>query len=465
MRTRPNILFIFSDQHRAMDLGCYGNAAVRSPNLDRFASEAAVIDACIATCPVCVPMRGSILTGLHAWNHGALTNDLPIRGGCQGIGDVLRRNGYHTGYIGKWHLGGVPRDRSIPPEERLGFQEWKVANCTHDYSHSYYYDEGDERHDYGEFEPIGQTKLALDFIRRASRRSEDPWALFLSWGPPHAPYNDVPDEYRSLFRSELLSLRPNVGETNWDGTDQAAVREWLAGYYAHIALLDDEFARLISALDELGVSDETIVVYTSDHGDMLGSHGMTKKQLPFEEAIRVPFAVRWPGRVEPGRRGGVFGLIDVAPSLLALCGASFDGPVDGIDRSVYLRGGGEAPQSALIYNLVPCHQAADRGDAGGWVGLRTERHTYARWDAGDCFCAFDNFYDPHQQWNLCESSDLAISELVSRLDELTNRELHRIGYRVRRWQRMLIEDGYVDEWNRSQAYFNRPALIDERSPP
>jgi arylsulfatase A-like enzyme len=158
-------------------------------------------------------MRGSLLTGLYAWNHRAITNDLPIKSDCESIAHVLSNKNYHTGYIGKWHLGGVPRQKPILKENRLGFDEWKVANCNHNYEagKAWYYDEENELHITKNFESIEQTDMAVDFIKRRSLESK-PWFLTLSWGPPHAPYNAVPQEYFDMYNVDEISLPENTAE-------------------------------------------------------------------------------------------------------------------------------------------------------------------------------------------------------------------------------------------------------------
>ena len=139
---KKNLLFIFSDQHRAMDLGCYGNSQVKTPELDGLSRLGTTFLNCVSNTPLCVPARGSILTGLMPIKHRAATNDLPISENVISIAHVLKEAGYHTGYIGKWHLAGVPRDKYISKGKgRLGFEEWKVCNCNHEYLDAYYYDE------------------------------------------------------------------------------------------------------------------------------------------------------------------------------------------------------------------------------------------------------------------------------------------------------------------------------------
>lgn len=361
----------------------------------RHAAEGRRYTTCVSNSPVCVPARGTILSGLHAWQHRAITNDLPVDHSVRSIAHALRDGGYSTGYVGKWHLGGVPRDRAIPEGERLGFEEWKAAECTHDYDNSWYHDEQEVRHEIEGYESETHTDLALDFIERhqATRnKTGRPWALVLSWGPPHDPYHKVHKRFRDLYAGKALELRENVPEEvaripAGSGTiDHLEIRRRLADYYAQISYLDEQFGRLLACLEELDAGRDTIVVYTSDHGDMLGSQGK------------------------------------------------------------------------LIYNMVPCHQAIDRGEKRGWYGIRTERYTYALWDDGEPFCFFDNAEDPMQLRNLFEHPTDQTKPEATGLRARLHDMLAGADWSVRPWDNMIANEGYRVVWNGSQRYFGRPEL-------
>ncbi len=454
---RPNVLFVFSDQHRWCDLGCYGNPDVRSPHLDAFAATAVRCNGCVANSPLCVPSRGSLLTGVFPLRHGAVSNDLPIRHDVTSIADALAAAGYHTGYIGKWHLAGVPRDQAIPQGRgRLGFDEWKVCNCSHDYLNAYYHDATDRRIRIDGYEPVVQTDLAVDFIRRNRDR---PWGLVLSWGPPHDPYFAVPPQYLSLYADRDLRLRPNVPESVRATRTRTMTREEIVrcyrGYYSHITALDEQFGRLLAALDATGQRDDTIVVYTSDHGDMLGSQGLTNKQLPYEESIRVPLLVSWPGRTIRGESDAWMGLVDLPTSLLGLAGVGAPAGTDGLDlHRVFVTPGAEGRDACYIFDLIPCHQAAARGGTE-WRGLRTRRHTFARSAADDGFVLFDNIDDPYQVRNLIGDPGMAPlhRQLAERLEAMI-----RGHDALLPWDELIRRYGLKDEWNRSQAYFRLPLL-------
>jgi len=451
-----NILFIFSDQHRWCDLGCYGNPEVISPNLDRFAEEGLRFTHCISNSPVCVPARGSLLTGHYPLKHGAITNDLPVRTDVESVADMLKKNGYHTGYLGKWHLGGVPRDRFIPKEERLSFDEWKVNNCDHNYLNSFYYDEENRSHEIDGYDAAEYTSLACDFIRRNQNRQ---WGLWLSWGPPHDPYFDVPQCYLDLYKDKAITLRDNVPEQIVNRLDQPCwmreeTRQKLKGYYAHITALDEQFGRLLVALDETGQLDNTLIVYTSDHGDQLGSQGWTNKQFPYEESIRVPLIARLPGTIRQGVCDELIGLTDLPVSLMGLLGCPFSAPVGNDLQVLFQEEAAQGQDACYIFDLVPCHQSMDRG-TDAWRGVRTKTHTYACHADGTPWVLFDNAADPFQQNNLIR--DKASLSLQEKLHQQTEKYSERYDAMLP-WEPLLSRFGLVEAWNRSQRCFKRPEM-------
>lgn len=450
---KPNILFVFSDQHRFCDAGCYGNPHVHTPHMDALARRGALMERMYSNCPVCVPARGTLLTGRYPLRHGAVTNDLAVNPDTPGIADFLREAGYSTGYIGKWHLGGIPRDRRISEGERLGFQYWRGCNCNHDYYHAWYDDNEGIRHPIEGYEPVAQTDMALDFIRR---QSETPWALFLSFGPPHEPYAPAPEPHWSAY-SGKPEFRRNMRlpamlspERLIDGETMAT---WYRGYYAHISALDAQLGRLTAALEETGQRDNTLVVYTSDHGDMLGSHGLTNKQWPYEESAHIPFLIAGPG-IQPGRRRQLFSLVDVVPTLLGALGLGAPG-TDGRDLSEILRSP-DAPGQADVYlfDYIPCHQAYDRGSRE-WRAVRDNRFLYAVSMAEEPDLLFDLDSDPFQLENLADRPAYAgeRARLRRTLERLADKNDALLP-----WDAFIRRFGLLERWNESQSYFHYPLL-------
>jgi len=440
-RIKPNLIFVFADQWRADATGYSGNTQVVTPNLDRLAGKSVNFVKTIANCPVSSPYRATLLTGQYPLNHGIFFNDKPLADSVISIAEVYRDHGYNTAYIGKWHLNGHPRgeDRNrhrmlpVPAERRQGFEYWKVLECTHDYNNSIYYDENDVKHTWQGYDAEIQTDSAIAYIKRTK---DKPFILFLSWGPPHDPYQTAPEKFRNLFSDwKSIKLRPNVP----DSLAEKAGRQ-IAGYYAHIAALDECLGKLLSAINEEGIERNTIFVFTSDHGDMLQSHSQSNKQKPWDESIRVPFLLRFPGKIKKGKEVRVpFGTVDIMPTLLGLSGLPVPVTVEGTDYSPYLLGK-EKPRTTavLIMCPVPFHQWSFENGGREYRGVRTERYTYAR-DLKGPWLLFDNDQDPYQLNNQINQPEYF--EIQKELEEELNRLLKKTGDEFRE------ADYYMKKWN------------------
>ena len=205
---RPNVIVVVADQWRAQALGCAGDINARTPNLDRLAAEGLRLTTAVSTCPVCSPFRGSLMTGQYPLTNGVFLNDVPLRPKGPALAEAFQKAGYQTACIGKWHLEGDGRSAFIPPQRRLGFEFWRACECTHDYNHSLYYGDKDEKLYWRGYDAEDQTQAAIQYIRQYHQRG--PFLLFLSWGPPHNPYGTAPEAFRRQFTPEALTLRPNV---------------------------------------------------------------------------------------------------------------------------------------------------------------------------------------------------------------------------------------------------------------
>lgn len=416
---KPNLVFIFADQMRGMDMGCAGNPDVKTPAMDRLASQGMRLTNTVATSPVCGPNRSILLTGLYATKTRVVANDLALSTEFPTLGNIAKANGYRTGYVGKWHLDGTPRTKFTPPgPRRFGFDYWAAYNCTHEYFYPKYYRDEPKVIEMEGYEPVVQTDLALAFLDQQSNQA--PFCLALSWGPPHDPYTMVPDSYRELYDPTQLTLRPNAQP---DAVNRLApkmgCRKITACYYAAITALDDQLARIMTKLDERGLAENTIVIFTSDHGDMLWSHGWMKKQCPFEESINVPMIIRWPGQIKAGTvSDALLGTVDVLPTLLGLMKVKTDTHFDGRDISAQLLGGkGDDQAAALIANYSEMEEARAQGMCE-WRGVRTLRHTYVEKTKGEPWLLFDNLNDPYQLKNLIGTDSALESKLRQKLQEL-----------------------------------------------
>jgi arylsulfatase A-like enzyme len=475
----PNVVYVFGDQWRAQATGYAGNPTVQTPNLDRLADRCVNFTHAVAGFPVCSPYRASLLTGQYPLTHGVFVNDVPLKPDGPTIAEVLRDSGYDTACIGKWHVDGPARSGYIPPERHLGFDYWKVLDCTHDYNHSAYYaGESDVKLYWEGYDAIAQTRDAQRYI--CEHAGDKPFLLMLSWGPPHAPYGTAPAEYRALYDPQQIVLRPNVpaGEVARAREEQArrllqraendprfkaalgrmqqtTLEEDLVGYYAHCTALDACVGDLLATLQECGIREDTIFCFTSDHGDMLGSQGAFKKQQPWEESIRVPFLLSYPGLLgESGREvTAPIDAPDVMPTLLGLCGLEVPETVEGLDFSSYLQGGDDPSDGAA---LIMCPHPFGQWSAvahGGreYRGLRTQRYTYTRTLEGP-WMLYDNPEDPYQLENLVENPEHA--QTVRELDAWLQRRLDALGDEflpsaeyIRRWGYTVRENGAVP-WTR-----------------
>ena len=395
--TRPNVLFVIADQWRAHAFGFAGDPNVKTPHIDRFERQSVNFSQAVAGTPVCSPTRASLLTGQRPLTHGVFLNDVPLSTNATTLPGVLKAAGYDTGCIGKWHVDGHgSRSSFIPRERRHGFDYWKVLECTHAYNDSAYYADGPEKLKWEGYDAIAQTRDAQNYMRSRAQ-SKRPFFLWLAWGPPHNPYETAPAKYRAMYSSETIRPHANVPEPV-----QPQARKELAGYYAHCTALDDCFADLLKTLSETGLETNTIVVLTSDHGDMLWSQSQQRKQRPWEESARVPLMFRLPSQmgIAPGRLAATINTEDVMPTLLSLCGLAIPKTGEGLDFSGAMRGGADpSGGSTIIRCVVPFGEYARQRGGREYRAVRTAEHTYVR-DLKGPWLLYDNRSDPYQLTNL-----------------------------------------------------------------
>ena len=398
--TRPNILFLFPDQMRGMAMGCMGDPDVKTPNLDRLASEGVLLRNTFANSPVCCPARATILTGKYTHANGMVANDLRLRESETTIAEILAQAGYRTGFIGKWHLDGGPRlPGFIPPgPRRQGFEFWAANEVSHRHFDSQYFRDTSQPIPIKTFEAEVWADLGIEFLR-GSRNDQRPFFLTIQMGPPHDPYI-APENYTALYDPGAITLRPNhpaLSGGNPSSTNLPGRKE-IATYYAMISAVDEQIGRVLESLDDLGLAQNTIVLVSSDHGDMLGSQGARLKRKPWEESIRVPGIVRFPGRAAPGRTtDALFSHVDFAPTLLSLCGVGVPAGMQGSDLSAVILGDAETGPDSVYFQIFGPYEAG--GVKAGWRGIRTNRYMYARYES-EPWVLYDLERDPHELANL-----------------------------------------------------------------
>ena len=427
---KPNILFVFADQLRYSGLACNGNPIVQTPNLDRLAREGVAFDHALSSCPICSPYRGQVLTGRYSHANGVMDNEYRLYDGQATAAQLLGDAGYRTAFVGKWHLGYPP----YTEPKRYGFDDMYAYNCTHRYYDVSYWHNEEGPFPMVDFAPRVETQLALDYIREHTRESPDqPFCLFLAWGPPHwshistdRDYGEYPQEF-DIYDPDTVDVPGNVPRQFRD-----FARREIADYYGMTTAIDECMGRILAALDEWGLAEDTIVCFSSDHGDHLSAHGYGKpnedwmhhtlhasKFTPHEEAAHIPFILRYPARVRSNRRTDVlFNSVDVLPTLLAFSGVPIPDGVQGKDLShVPLGIPGDEPDSAYLQILGPGWPPRTKS-VGLWRGVRTHRYTYARWkDRDGLRVLYDREVDPLEMHNAIDEPEYAgvANEMEERL--------------------------------------------------
>ena len=417
-REKPNIVFVFADQWRAQATGYAGNPDVLTPNLDKLALEGVCFSNAVSTSPVCTPYRAMLLTGKYVLKTGMFMNDVSLEPESGSFAKLLKKEGYHTAYIGKWHLDGNGRSSFIPKERRQGFDYWKVLECSHSYNNSKYWGNDDKLHTWQGYDAEAQTKDAIAYIEEQSK-GKNPFCLMLSWGPPHAPYQTAPEQFRAIYESMEVRLRPNV-----PGDLAEETKAKLRGYYAHCSALDSYISQLQEAIRRCNIEDNTLFVFTSDHGDMIGSHGQSKKQKIYAESAKVPFIIKYPALLgKEGKRSDfLLNTLDILPTLLGMSGLTVPGGLDGEDISEVILGKRKDDREAALVTCVqPFGQWSRERGGKEFRGIITKKYTYAR-DLSGSWLLYDNVADPYQLNNLIGNP--SYEEVSKNLEELLSRELN-----------------------------------------
>lgn len=393
MNRQPNVIFCVCDELRAFDVGCYGNSVVRTPNIDRLAQGGVRVETACSNNPVCTPARSILMTGQYSRTCNGQTGNMGDPTGPRRhlagttIAEAFRSAGYDTASIGKWHMQPSPRD--------VGFDYYVYPTFSHRHRGRTYFDNSDRP-----FEVDGWTwDFDMNLVRSyLANRGETggggkPFFLYYNIEPPHMPLADAPEKYTEMYDPKQITLRPNTtvnGKTvydkhwfnvyRWDYQYYREKQPWtmdlpeafdlrklVAMYYGLTTLVDDQVGKLVAELARHNMLDNTLLIFTSDHGDNLGSHGKFSKQLLIEESIRVPMVFHWPGHLQSRTiTQHVTGLIDLVPTALSLAGVPIPATVQGMDVSPILRGERDTmgENAAFI-------ETSDDG-----IGIRTLDHLY-----------------------------------------------------------------------------------------
>jgi arylsulfatase A-like enzyme len=423
---RTNLLFVLADSWRSTAFTGLGDPLVSTPNFTRLAEQGARWNRMYASQPVCTPNRSCILTGRLAHQHGMTHNNVMLPPSERCFPEAFSQAGYATHYIGKWHMDGSDRPGFVPPGwRRRGLQTFEGFNSGHYYptGAQYFTDDGKLLRP-AIYEPTYQTDLAIAFMKRNRAR---PFCCYLSWGPPHAPYRTIEEWDR--YDPAKLEWRRNVPR---ESQNDAKLRRSLAGYYGSCSALDHELGRLLKAVDDEGLAASTLVVFTSDHGGMLGSHGLMNKSKPEDESLHIPLYMRMPGRIRAKQVVEILaGSTDLAPTILSLCGLKALPTAAGRDLSAAVLGG-PAPAVDSVYSQgmmrggSRARKAEEDGEGAGaggvtggreWRCLVTQTHKLAVTCDGKVVGLFDLEKDPFEMKNLSNERSVAAlqTNLIERL--------------------------------------------------
>lgn len=466
----PNVIYVFPDQYRNMAMEFWDDPAfqeahikadpVRTPNLNRFAKESLVLTSAMSNCPLSSPHRGSLMTGMYPNRSGIPLNcnsNRPIsslRTDVTCMSDVFSQHGYECAYFGKLHAdhptpndpnneghyvdnSQVVWDAYTPKEKRHGFNYWYSYGTFDVHKNPHYWDNEGKKHEPKEWSPIHEAKQVIKYLKNQEnqRDASKPFFLMLGMNPPHSPYRSIDDcmeEDYNLYKDmpiDSLLVRPNADKHR----EKANSAKF---YFASVTGVDRAFGMILESLKELGLDKNTIVVFTSDHGETMCSHFTDEpKNLPYKEAMNVPFLVRYPEKIKPRMDNLMLSSPDIMPTMLGLAGLQSFIPstVQGKNYAeVMLEAGSTLPRptSALYIRNVdgekdPNGKVISYFPAGR--GLKTSHYTLAIFLRKDKKIKetflYDDLKDPYQLNNLSFEDH---SELVKEILQEMGQKLKEI---------------------------------------
>jgi arylsulfatase A-like enzyme len=464
---KPNLLFIWTDEQQAKTMAAYGNTKIRTPNLNRLAEESVVFLNPYVTQPVCTPSRASILTGLYPHTSGCLSNNTPLNDTISALPGLLNDVAYKTAYMGKWHLG-----EEIFPHQ--GFQTWVsledaysgyFKNAADKNARSSYHqwllkkgykpDTEDNKFSRGFAAklPIEDCKpgfLAEQACRYLEQNKDHPFILYVNFLEPHMPFTgpldnmynpeevDLPKNYSdTLDESEPLRYRlKREGTMKKYGEKEADMRRLIAKYWGLVSQVDQSVGTILDKLKNLGLDENTIVVFTSDHGDMMGAHNMVEKQVMFEEAVRVPLLLKVPFLKDLQKTVTQrVSQIDIVPTLLDLMGGKIAGHLQGKSLLPVIRGEKTAGENVFIeWNPDPefnVNQFKDSKLAQGNEILSAEGTATRTVISPDGWKLCLSNKDKNQLYDLNNDS-LETTNLIN--DQKCREKIRELSQKIREWQ-------------------------------
>ena len=444
---RPNVLLIMTDQHRKDAIGVYGNPIIRTPNLDSLASSGVRFENCYVQHAACMPSRACIFTGRYPMAHRVRTNGVPLPETETTLAHVFARHGYRTGGAGKFHfIPHYPYRSPLPmmethPDPYYGFQEFHLGEDGRSGEHWVWIKRNYPEHDKTPDHKIPlklhnsywSASHTIDFIRKCAG-SDRPFFAFCSFVDPHHSYNP-PSPYREMYKKQDMPeaigkqselddkpphLKARTKRLEGAGKNVAYNR---TQYYGEVTFIDDSIGRVLKVLDELRIRDNTLIAFISDHGDMLGDHGLYFKGLAYPQSANVPLILNWPGHLREGKVvNGIVQEIDVFPTIMELVG---------IDTPPGVQGKSQAKVLATDNNDTG-YEYAYIEHAGSDYSLRSLKWRFSYYPGKNYGELYDLEKDPHEFVNLWSHSEFAnlkrqltatlLDRIVGTRDPLPSRE-------------------------------------------
>jgi len=427
----PNILFILGDNHNAETMGCAGHPFIKTPGMDRLAQEGVLFEHIYNTTSLCSPSRASILTGAYAHRHGVKNNHTPWTGQTTTFLEHLSRNGYVTAFIGKWHMPGegLPDMRFLDLYVSYTYREGQGAsfNCPMIVN-------GKEVPSRKAYITEEVTDYAIEFMQDSLARPQaerKPFCIYLSHRPGHPPFQ-APQGIAGMYdRADVKEVLPKNVDPWWYGKTKGNVFQgvMMGSYYNKyrkycetLTAMDSDIVQLLDKMDEMGLRDNTFVIYMGDNGMQWGTHDCHGIREPYEDSARLPFIVRAPWLVpDPGVRRKQMALnIDLAPTLLDIAGVSIPKEMDGESLVPILRRPGTRGRKAFLLEYWRYYPE----NTPSYLGVRTDQYKYIEFERGRKPWLFDLKKDPKELNNLfgTPEGEKALPELKAMLNHLKIRK-------------------------------------------
>ncbi len=462
IQKKDNVIIIVADQMRRSAMGFWSKPEFKNqlngvsdpvftPNIDELAARGVIFNNAISNYPLCSPFRGMLMSGIYPNKNGVSNNtrkdrDIGLKLDIEAITDVLFQSGYNTSLFGKghWHVnkplfdengnykgtdkspGGhfikdTDYDTYIPPGKSRHSIEYWYQNVSHNHKNPVIYSsdptaidgkKDGEAYRNGIYSTVSQADQIIEYIEnsRGQRDSSKPFSMLWAMDPPHNPYDSINDTDEEIYNTyykdvdiDKILNRPNV--------DKETAKKYAKFYFSMITLIDREIGRVVKTLQEQGLTENTLILFTADHGEMMGSHGKMHKNDIYEESLSIPFIVTYPNKLSHRVDNLLISVPDIMPTVLGLLDISNEIPteVDGVDYSSILIDPNNTkvarPTSSLYIGKI------------GELGVRTHQYTYAINKNGALIALYDNQQDPYQLTSLTfkdipnENSNLLKKEL------------------------------------------------------